>query len=281
MNDLIREILFSGTKFWGTTTKYIWAMLTANLSEWNNGVLWDVVVQINAALKDIAYGLIIVFFGIGLIKETSSFAELRNPGTILKLFIRYIIAKMIVGFSIDFMNTIYKIVGGIVAKIHDTGFTEIYTGRGGGIPQAVTDAIYSIPWYASIVGLIFSIITFIVIVTLTVTVMLTVYSRFFRLYIYTAMAPVMLSPIAGEGTQNIGWQFVKGYISVCLEAVVIGLAMIIYSKLATVITISSWFNSGSMLTLVLGYMGEIVFHMLLMTGIVKGASGIIKEMSSL
>ena len=36
-----------------------------------------------------------------------------------------------------------------------------------------------------------------------------------------------------------------------------------------------------MLTLVLGYMGEIVFHMVLMTGIVKGASGIIKEMSSL
>ena len=51
MNELIREILLSGTKFWGTTTKYIWAMLTANLSEWNNGVLWDVVIQINAALK--------------------------------------------------------------------------------------------------------------------------------------------------------------------------------------------------------------------------------------
>ena len=38
---------------------------------------------------------------------------------------------------------------------------------------------------------------------------MTVYGRFFKLYMYTALAPVPLSTFAGEPTQSVGVSFIK------------------------------------------------------------------------
>ena len=43
---------------------------------------------------------------------------------------------------------------------------------------------------------------------------MTVYGRFFKLYLYTAIAPVPLSTFAGEPTQNVGKSFIKSYAAV-------------------------------------------------------------------
>ena len=43
---------------------------------------------------------------------------------------------------------------------------------------------------------------------------MTVYGRFFRLYIFTALAPIPLATFAGEGPSFAGKQFIKS-ISAC------------------------------------------------------------------
>ena len=50
---------------------------------------------------------------------------------------------------------------------------------------------------------------------------MTVYGRFFKLYLYTAIAPVPLSAFAGEPSQNIGKSFIKSYAAVCLEGAIL------------------------------------------------------------
>ena len=50
---------------------------------------------------------------------------------------------------------------------------------------------------------------------------LTVYGRFFKLYLYTALAPIPLSTFAGEPSQNVGKSFIKSYCAVCLEGAII------------------------------------------------------------
>lgn len=60
---------------------------------------------------------------------------------------------------------------------------------------------------------------------------MSVYGRFFRLYLYTAIAPVPLSTFAGEPSQNVGKSFIKSYAAVCLEGAIIVLACIIFSLL--------------------------------------------------
>ncbi len=108
---------------------------------------------------------------------------------------------------------------------------------------------------------------------------MTVYGRFFKLYIYTAIAPVPLSTFAGEPSQNVGKTFIKSYAAVCLEGAVIVLACVIFSLFAS--SPPAVDASLPAVNQVWAYVGEIVFNMLVLVGTVKMSDRIIREMMGL
>ena len=108
---------------------------------------------------------------------------------------------------------------------------------------------------------------------------LNVYGRFFKLYMYTAIAPIPLAAFAGEPTQNIGKSFVKSYAAVCLEGAVIVLACIIFSVIAK--ANPSFDDELTAAAMVWQYIGQVVFNMLILVGTVKMADRIVKEMMGL
>ena len=106
---------------------------------------------------------------------------------------------------------------------------------------------------------------------------MTVYGRFFKLYMYTALAPVALSSFAGEGTSQMGLAFIKSYVGVCMEGAVIVLACLIFSAFASSST-PTLDTSITTVTMVWKYIGEIIFNMPVLVGLIKGADRIVKEM---
>ena len=115
---------------------------------------------------------------------------------------------------------------------------------------------------------------------LSFVLILTVYGRFFRLYMYTALSPVPLASLAGEGTASMGKAFIKSYVGVCMEGAVIILACLIYS---------AFLSSGApavdpslpAVTMAYQYVGQVIFNMLVLTAMVKGAERIVREMFGL
>ncbi len=70
-------------------------------------------------------------------------------------------------------------------------------------PLSKMGFLASIPlWLVTILGSLF-------ITVLSFVMILTVYGRFFRLYMYTALAPLPLAAFAGESTQSVGISFLK------------------------------------------------------------------------
>ena len=108
---------------------------------------------------------------------------------------------------------------------------------------------------------------------------MTVYGRFFKLYMYTALAPIPLSTFAGEPSQNVGKSFIKSYCAVLLEGAVIVLACIIFSVFASSPPVVD--TSAAAVTQVWAYIGELVFNMLVLVGSVKMSDRIIREMMGL
>ena len=108
---------------------------------------------------------------------------------------------------------------------------------------------------------------------------LTVYGRFFKLYIYTAIAPVPLSTFAGEPTSSVGKSFMKSYCAVCLEGAVIVLACIIFSLFAS--SPPTVNPDASAVTQVWSYVLELGFSMLILVGTVKMADRVIRELMGL
>ena len=105
------------------------------------------------------------------------------------------------------------------------------------------------------------------------------YGRFFKLYMYTALAPIPLSTFAGEPSQNVGKSFIKSYCAVCLEGAVIVLSCIIFSLFASSPPVVN--PDAAAVTQVWSYIGELLFNMLVLVGSVKMSDRIIREMMGL
>ena len=132
----------------------------------------------------------------------------------------------------------------------------------------------SIPlWIVTLLGsLLITVLSFIMI--------LTVYGRMFKLYMYTALAPVPLATFAGEPTQNIGKNFVHSYAGVCLEGAIIALACIIFSVFAASPPAVAD-SSLSAVNIVWNYVAELIFNLLVLVGAIKASDRIVKEMMGL
>lgn len=262
---------------WNSKLSEIWVLLTQSPETFKGGGVWNVMLNINGALKAIGYGLLVLFFAIGVVKTCGTFVEAKRPEHALKLFVRFIIAKMLVGYGLDFMMALFAIVQGMIGRIIS------HAGAGGAapaaIPQELVTKINEVNFWMSIPLWAVTLLGGLLITVLSFVMIMTVYGRMFKLYMYTAIAPIPLSTFAGEPTSNVGVNFVRSYAGVCLEGAIIAIACIIFSALAASPPAVS--AGVSAVTMVWNYIGELVFNLLVLVGAVKMSDRIVKEIMGL
>lgn len=260
---------------WNDKMTEIWSLITTSPQNFKGGAIWSVVQNINGGLQAIGLGLLILFFAMSIFKSTASFRDFQRPEYALKHFIRFVAAKTAITYAMDIMVAIYTICGGVVEYIAGGmgGFGAVSVTLPAAIETAVEDAGFwaSIPlWLVTILGSLF-------ITVMSFIMIMSVYGRFFRLYMYTAIAPVPIAAFGGEATAEIGKHFVKSYAGVCLEGAVIVLACIIFSAFSSTST-PALDTSITTVTMIWKYIGEVIFNMLVLVGLIKGSDRIIKEM---
>ena len=273
-NNWIVENIQNALDTWNDKLNEIWRLLSQSPTEFKGGTVWNVMVNINGTLKAVGYALLVLFFLMGIMKHYNSMQEIKRPEQALKLFIRFVLAKAAVTWGLDLMMAMFTIVQGIISKIMASsgigGRSGIYLP--GEMIKTIEDCGFweSIPlWAVTLIGsLLVWVLSFIMI--------LTVYGRFFKLYMYVAISPIPLSTFAGEETSNIGKSFIKSYAGVCLEGAIIVLACIIYSKFAT--SVPSVDATASAITQVWTYVGELLFNMLVLVGTIKLSDQVVQKM---
>lgn len=114
---------------------------------------------------------------------------------------------------------------------------------------------------------------------LSFVMIFSVYGRFFKIFFYTALAPIPLSTFAGEPSQQIGRSFIKSFCAVCLEGAIIILACIIFSQFASSPPVVD--TNAQAVNQVWSYVGELVFNMLVLVGTVKMSDRVVREMMGL
>ncbi|MFR8040412.1 MAG: hypothetical protein ACLU5E_10615 [Anaerovoracaceae bacterium] len=261
-------------RFMGET----WSMLTTGLEDFMGGAVWRVMSAINSGLIAGGLALLVVFTFMGVVKSTVNLAELKRPEAAVRVFVRFIIAKALITYGSTFMLYVFDIVQAAVITINSCagGFTEASVpeeiSEAMDEPSAIFDPIISILMGA--VGL----ISWLVIVVVSIVILISVYGRFFRLYMYTAISPLMLSTLGGEPTHSVGIGFLKNYIATCIEGVVITIACIIYIAIAKNPEIAEHDGDWGPLLMVLEYVGMFILYALILLFAVKGADRIAKEM---
>lgn len=262
---------------WNDKLSEIWLLITQSPEEFKDGTIWTVITNIHGALQAIGYSLLVLFFVVGVMKTCGSFAEIKRPEIALKMFIRFVLAKAAIDYGLELMMALFDIVQGIVAKIMATsGLASIeQTVLPDSIIQAIEDSGFweSVPlWAVTLIGSLF-------ITVLSFIMIMTVYGRFFKIYLYTAIAPVPLSSFAGEPSSGVGKSFIKSYAAVCLEGAIIVLGCIIFSLFAASPPVVD--ESAAAVNQVWSYVGELIFNMIVLVGTVKMSDRVVKEMMGL
>lgn len=262
---------------WNSKLAEIWQILTQSPETFKGGGIWRVIVQIHGALQAIGYALLVLFFVVGVVKTCGSFTEVKRPEHVLKIFIRFALAKGVVTYGLELMMALFNIIQGVTSTIMQTagvGSTEDTV-----LPDEIIEAVEDCGFFESIPLWAVTLIGGLFITVLSFIMIMSVYGRFFRLYLYTAIAPIPLSSFAGEPSQNIGRSFLKSYVAVCLEGAIVVLACIIFSLFASSPPVVD--PDAAAVTMVWSYIGELIFNMLVLVGAVKMSDRVVREMMGL
>ena len=262
---------------WNSKLAEIWQILTQSPETFKGGGIWQVIVQIHGALQAIGYALLVLFFVVGVVKTCGSFTEVKRPEHALKIFIRFAIVKGVVTYGLELMMALFNIIQGVTSTIMQTagfGSTEDTV-----LPDEIIEAVEDCGFFESIPLWAVTLIGGLFITVLSFIMIMSVYGRFFRLYLYTAIAPIPLSSFAGEPSQNIGRSFLKSYAAVCLEGAIVVLACIIFSLFASSPPVVD--SDAAAVTMVWSYIGELIFNMLVLVGAVKMSDRVVREMMGL
>ena len=277
-NNWIVENLENALLTWNDKLSEMWSLLTESPQTFKGGTIWQTIVTIHGGIQAIGYGLLVLFFAISIFKSTATFRDFQRPEYVFKHFIYFILAKLGITYGMDLMTNIFAVCNGVVAAVANS--VGGMTGAAATLPAEITAAIGEVGFLASIPLWLVTLLGSLFITILSFIMILTVYGRFFRMYMYAALSPVALASFAGENTSSFGKAFLKSYVGVCMEGAVIVLACIIYSAFASsgapVID-----PDASVVSQVWSYVGEVVFNMLVLVGLVKAADRIAKEMFGL
>ena len=269
--------LNSALGMWNDKLTEIWALLSTSPEHFKGGGIWSVIVNINGAVQAIGLALLVLFFVVGVVKTCGSFTEVKKPEHALKLFIRFAIAKGAITYGMELMLSLFNIVQGTISTIMSSaGFSSPQQTT---LPAEMITTIEDCGFFESIPLWAVTLIGGLFITVMSFILIMTVYGRFFKLYMYTALAPIPLSTFAGEPSQNVGKSFIKSYCAVCLEGAVIVLSCIIFSLFASSPPVVN--PDAAAVTQVWSYVGELLFNMLVLVGAVKMSDRIIREMLGL
>ncbi|WP_419514896.1 hypothetical protein [Dysosmobacter welbionis] len=274
----IVDNLNSALTTWNDKLAELWTLISTSPESFKGGGVWTVIQNINGALQAVGYGMLVLFFAAGVVKTCGSFAELKKPEMAFRCFVRFVLAQAAIGHGMELMMALFNIAQGMVSTImSSSGLTAVSATA---LPSEMVTTIESVGFIDSIPLWAITLLGSLFIWVLSLVMILTVYSRFFKLYMATAIAPIPLASFAGQPSSSIGVAFLKSYAAICLEGCVIVLACVIFSAFASsppAITDSTLAPA----TIVWNYIGELIFNMLVLVGAIKMSDRLIRELMGL
>ena len=270
----IVDNLNSALNTWNDKLAEIWTLISTSPEDFKGGGVWNVIVNINDGLKAVGYALLVLFFVMGVLKTMGSFAEMRKPEQAVKCLVRFVLAQAAVSHGMELMTGLFSIAQGMVGTIMSaSGLSAMEAAT---LPDEMVTIIEDVSFLESIPLWAVTLLGSLFIWGLSLVMILTVYSRFFKLYMATAIAPIPMASFAGQPSSSIGIAFLKTYAAICLEGCAIVLACVIFSAFASAPPVIAD-DTLAAATIVWNYVGETIFNLLVLVGAIKMSDRLIRE----
>jgi len=179
-----------------------------------------------------AYTLITLFFIIDLCNKTLML-ETSNYEVTVKLLLRFVFAKVIVENCRGIMGMILNAFSGIITSLEEVDGSLL----GNSVANALIDKVEEMDGGFLGINYITYFLqlqpTMLLIWVASIISGVIVIGRMFEIMIYSAVAPLPLSTLAGEMSHDTAKRFLQSYIAVCLQGVIIVIAFKLFGGIIT------------------------------------------------
>lgn len=212
----------------------------------------------------IGVALLNIFFLIGFFREASNLKENVTWEILCMYVIKLVLANGLMRSGMKIMQDFFVMASKLTGQIYM-----------GDIPPFTTG---DIDLGAYLFFFVFGIIYVLVAVICSFLILFTVYGRYLKLYVLTAMAPIALSTMAGgRGLEQSAYAWIKSFLTGVFEIVVIAMVMTIAGKMILSLDFGS--AGSGILSFGDGFLQVLqnLFTMVIMTGAVKGADATLRR----
>lgn len=230
------DIIEWATDFWNQRINEVFQFLITpppDLFAESGGtsVVWNAIETIHGALMPVAISILAIMFLASVIKATTDIQQLQSGTTISRHAISFVIAYAVTRGSLFFFKAIIAVMQELV-----NATWQVTTGTAmkdkmltsSKLPASVATQINSAGTWDKIIYVVVCFVAAIAIVIIAVKILLTVYARFFKIYMYVAVAAVPLTFFVSQEHRQTAWRFVKSFMALLLVGVLIIVACVIY-----------------------------------------------------
>lgn len=227
------SMLEAALTFFSEKMRILLTILTTDITTYNGGVVWNAISTVYDAILAMGVTIAGVLIWFGLLSSTSRYAELKKASIWVQFIIEIVLTNAVLYYGKFLLLECIKIGQGMTEKLMNV--TGMLTTNGNSIfsvtvPENLKVAVDGLSLGKGILLFVVVLIGAIFIVISTIAVLLTVYGRLFNLYLMIAISPLPLSTAIGKPTRFVFYNFVKSFLSVVLEALVIVLVLYIFTQ---------------------------------------------------
>ncbi len=194
-------------------------------------VVWGAMESIHSALLPVATTILAIIFLMALIKSTTDFQQLQSKETMMRHLTQFVFAYTIMRGSLF----IFKAIIAIMQQLVNAAYSWA-TGRnlsGGAlvsqtIPDSIATRINNAGTWDRIIYVIVCFIMALAIFVISIRILLIVYSRFFKIFMYVAVSSVPLTFFASAEHRHTAWRFIKSFMALLLVGVLIIVSFVIF-----------------------------------------------------
>lgn len=227
-----------------------WAFVTDTLYPWALGI---------------GIALLNIFFMIGFFREASNLKENVTWEILMMYGMKLVLANGLMTGGLTIIQQFFSMAGKLGGQVM-TGSLPAFS---------TTDIDLGSYLFFKVFGILYAIVA----IVCGIIMLFTVYGRYLKLYILTAMAPIALSTMAGgRGMEQSAYAWIKNFLACVFEIVIVAITMTIggmmmqHLDFGAASTLGIWsFGDGSLQCL------QNLFTMVIMTGAVKGADTFLRR----
>lgn len=214
---------------WMTT---LYDVLMLDPISYQNGTIWATVSKIYDALMGPAVSILIIGFYIALIHDSGEFIKTRHFGSVVWTFILLCItASLLQGgkYILLLIFWCFKEILQTVTGPDGTNFLDLSWVE---LPRQIKLATSGLGATKATMSFIVVLLFALVIMVCSFTIIMVVYGRLFNIYLHIAVAPLALACGAAGPLRSTFVSYLKSFVGVCLQGVVIVIVCMLFSAFA-------------------------------------------------